>query len=158
MNQDGEKIDDNCNDPTRSANTQVKILKYYSGATLSGTVELEGIGPVLNARLLIERDAFSGEEVADEITGMVTDRDPRTYWIPIGTTDADENGMFEFTVPAGKIKVTAFFGEPNLEQARSTMMTGTYSMTEILTEENEESRELNPVTGILGNVSIHMAN
>ena len=154
LNQDGEKIDDNCNDPTiGSANTQVKILKYYSGATLSGTVELEGIGPVPNARLLIERDAFSGEEVADEITGMVTDRDPRTYWIPIGTTDADENGMFEFTVPAGKIKVTAFFGEPNLEQARSTMMTGTYSMTEILTEVNEESRELNPVTGILGNVS-----
>ena len=123
LNQDGEKIDDNCNDPTiGSANTQVKILKYYSGATLSGTVELEGIGPVPNARLLIERDAFSGEEVADEITGMVTDRDPRTYWIPIGTTDADENGMFEFTVPAGKIKVTAFFGEPNLEQARSTML------------------------------------
>ena len=100
MNQDGEKIDDNCNDPTiGSANTQVKILKYYSGATLSGTVELDGIGPVPNARLLIERDAFSGEEVADDITGMVTDRDPRTYWIPIGTTDADENGMFEFTVP-----------------------------------------------------------
>ena len=135
LNQDGEKIDDDCNDPTiGSANTQVKILKYYSGATLSGTVELDGIGPVPNARLLIERDAFSGEEVADDITGMVTDRDPRTYWIPIGTTDADENGMFEFTVPAGKIKVTAFFGEPNLEQARSTMMTGTYSMTEILTE------------------------
>ena len=154
LNQDGEKIDDDCNDPTiGSANTQVKILKYYSGATLSGTVELDGIGPVPNARLLIERDAFSGEEVADDITGMVTDRDPRTYWIPIGTTDADENGMFEFTVPAGKIKVTAFFGEPNLEQARSTMMSGTYSMTEILREENEDSRELNPVTGILGNVS-----
>ena len=152
-NQDGEKIDENCNDPTiGSANTQVKILKYYSGATLSGTVELEGIGPVPNARLLIERDAFSGEEVADE-EGLVEDRDSRTYWIPIGTTDADEDGMFEFTAPAGKIRVTAFFGEPNLEAARSTMMTGTYSMTEILTEENGDSRNINPVTGILGNVS-----
>ena len=153
VNEDGDKIDENCNDPSiGSANTQVKILKYYSGATLSGTVELEGIGPVPNARLLIERDAFSGEESPDE-EGLVEDRDSRTYWIPIGTTDADEDGMFEFTVPAGKIRVTAFFGEPNLEAARSTMMTGTYSMTEILTEENVGSRDINPVTGILGNVS-----
>ncbi len=153
INQDGDKIDENCNDPSiGSANTQVKILKYYSGATLSGTVELEGIGPVPNARLLIERDAFSGEESPNE-EGLVEDRDSRTYWIPIGTTDADEDGIFEFSVPAGKIRVTAFFGEPNLEAARSTMMSGTYSMTEILTEENAESRDINPVTGILGNVS-----
>ena len=149
----GDKIDENCVEPSiGSANTQVKILKYYSGATLSGTIELEGIGPVPNARLLIERDAFSGEEVPDE-EGFVTDRDSRTYWIPIGTADADENGMFEFIVPAGKIKVTAFFGEPDLESARSSMMTGTYSMTEILNEINLESRDINPVSGILGNVS-----
>ena len=150
---EGEKIDDDCVEPSiGSANTQVKILKYYSGATLTGTVELEGIGPIPNARLLIERDAFSGEETPDE-NGHVVDRDTRTYWIPIGTVDADSDGMFEFRAPAGKIRVTAYFGEPNLESARSTMMTGTYSMTEILTESNTVSRAINPVSGILGNVS-----
>ena len=153
LDEEGEKIDEDCIDPSiGSANTQVKILKYYSGATLTGTVELEGVGPIPNARLLIERDAFSGEETPDE-NGQVTDRDTRTYWIPIGTVDADGDGMFEFRAPAGKIRVTAFFGEPDLESARSTMMSGTYSMTEILTESNSVTRSINPVSGILGNVS-----
>ena len=49
---------------------------------------------------MIERDAFSGEESADE-NGHVADGDDRTYWIPIGVTDAAENGRFSFTVPAG---------------------------------------------------------
>ena len=48
--------------------------------------------PLPNVRLLIERDAFSGE---DE-----TDLDQDTYWIPIGFTDADENGDWSYTVPA----------------------------------------------------------
>ena len=92
-------------------------MKYYSGATIEGTVELDGIGPVPNARVLIERDAFSGDEV--EIDGQVTDRDQRTYWIPIGTADADSNGDFSFLAPSGKIRVSAFYGESNLEAART---------------------------------------
>ena len=40
------------------SNRNVKILKYYSGAKLEGSVTLEGVGPVPNARILIERDAF----------------------------------------------------------------------------------------------------
>ena len=43
-------------------------------------MSLDGIGPVPNARILIERDAFSGEEI--EVDGHVVDRDSRTYWIP----------------------------------------------------------------------------
>ncbi|GIS50524.1 MAG: hypothetical protein Ct9H90mP24_8160 [Methanobacteriota archaeon] len=70
----------------------MKILKYYSGATLEGTVSLDGIGPAPNARILIERDAFSGEEI--EVDGHVVDRDSRTYWIPIGSTQANEMGSF----------------------------------------------------------------
>ena len=54
------------------SNRNVKILKYYSGASLQGTVTLEGVGPVPNARILIERDAFSGDESADE-NGNVVD-------------------------------------------------------------------------------------
>jgi len=152
LDDSGEKLDSDCNDPVvGNANTQVKVLKYYSGATLSGTVELDGMGPVPNARILIERDAFSGEEVANE-NGEVVDRDDRTYWIPIGTTDADEDGTFSFTVPAGKIRVSAFFGEPDLDAARTTVISGSYGMTEILSETNT-NRNINPISGILGNVS-----
>tara|TARA_Y100001970_G_scaffold68510_1_gene87275 strand:+ start:6534 stop:16046 length:9513 start_codon:yes stop_codon:yes gene_type:complete len=152
LDESGEKLDEECNDPVvGNANTQVKVLKYYSGATLTGTVELDGIGPVPNARILVERDAFSGEETADE-NGDVVDRDGRTYWIPIGTTDADENGIFSFTAPAGKIRVSAFFGEPDLDSARATVLSGNYGMTEILSD-SSSNRNINPISGILGNVS-----
>ena len=88
-------------------------------------MSLEGIGPVPNARILIERDAFSGEEI--EVDGHVVDRDSRTYWIPIGSTQADEDGFFSFKVPAGKIRVSAFSGDPDLESARTSLMTGSGS-------------------------------
>ena len=152
--ENGSKVDQNCSNPTiGSANTQVKIMKYYSGATLEGTVELDGFGPVPNARVMIERDAFSGEENADE-NGHVADGDDRTYWIPIGVTDADENGHFSFTVPAGKLRVSAFIGEPNLDAARSFIMTADVgqSLNDIF-EQTSTNRAVNPITGILANVS-----
>jgi len=152
--EDGSKVDEDCNDPTiGSANTQVKIMKYYSGATLEGTVELEGSGPIPNARILIERDAFSGEEEADA-NGYVVDADDRTYWIPIGYADADENGRFSFTVPAGKIRVSAFIGETNLDAARSSMMAGDVGqLLGDIFQETSNDRIVNPITGILANVS-----
>ena len=135
------------------AHTNVKIVKYYSGATIEGTVEVDGLGPVPNARILIERDAFSGEEVADE-NGDVIDRDQRTYWIPIGTTDADENGHYSFTAPAGRIRVSAFFGEPDIEGARIQLSSGVGGMLQdIATESYSTERNVNLITGILGNVS-----
>ena len=135
------------------ANTNVKVVKYYSGATIEGTVELDGVGPVPNARILIERDAFSGEEVADE-NGTIIDRDQRTYWIPIGTVDADENGDYSFIVPAGRIRVSAFFGEPDLDTARQLLLSGSGGMLQdVATESTVGQRNVNPITGILGNVS-----
>ena len=131
------------------SNRNVKILKYYSGATLEGTVSLDGIGPVPNARILIERDAFSGEEANES---HVVDRDSRTYWIPIGSTQANEDGFFSFKVPAGKIRVSAFSGEPDLESARSSLMTGSGSSMQELFVESSQNRNVNAVTGILGNV------
>ena len=78
-----------------SANTLVKIMKYYSGAEISGSVTLSDNGePLPGVRLLIERDAFSGEDSVD--------LDEDTYWIPIGFTGADENGEWSFHAPAGK--------------------------------------------------------
>jgi len=150
----GSQVDESCTNPNvGSANTQVKIMKYYSGATLEGTVELDGFGPVPNARVMIERDAFSGEESADE-NGHVADGDDRTYWIPIGVTDADENGRFSFTVPAGKLRISAFIGEPDLDAARSVIITTNVaqSLGDIF-QENTLNRDVNPITGILANVS-----
>ena len=135
------------------SNHFVKILKYYSGATLEGTVSLDGEGIVPNARILIERDAFSGEEMPDE-NGNVIDEDPRTYWVPIGYTDANSEGEFSFTVPSGKIRVSAFIGETNLDAARAAIMSSDVGQTmfELTIEENNQ-RVINHVTGILGNVS-----
>tara|TARA_B100000700_G_scaffold65285_1_gene72120 strand:- start:45677 stop:55171 length:9495 start_codon:yes stop_codon:yes gene_type:complete len=141
------------------ANSNVKIVKYYSGATLEGTVTLDEVGPIPNARILIERDAFSGDETADE-EGNVVDMDQRTYWVPIGTTDADENGDYSFVVPAGRIRVSAFFGEPNLDDARMQFASnaraiGNQMLQDIATESTDDlgERQVNLVTGILANVS-----
>ena len=133
------------------SNRNVKILKYYSGASLQGTVTLEGVGPVPNARILIERDAFSGDESADE-DGNVVDNDSRTYWIPIGTTQADEHGHFSFSAPAGKIRVSAFSGEPDLDAARESLLSGSANLMSELFLETSQNRDVNPVTGILANV------
>ena len=147
----GEKINSLCGS-LYDSNRVVKVLKYYSGATIEGTVSLEGVGPVPNARILIERDAFSGDEEPDA-NGSVVDHDPRTYWIPIGSTQADENGHYSFTVPSGKIRVSAFTGDPDLEAARSSIMSTDVgnSMYELFSE-HQEDRVINPITGILGNV------
>ena len=133
------------------SNRLVKILKYYSGANLEGTVSLDGIGAVPNARILIERDAFSGEEIADE-SGNVVDRDSRTFWIPIGSTQSDDEGRFSFVVPSGKIRISAFTGDPDIESARSAIMSGMGSAMYELLSDSSTNRNINPVTGILGNV------
>ena len=144
------KVDKYCGS-IYDSNRNVKILKYYSGATLQGTVSLEGVGPVPNARILIERDAFSGDESADE-DGNVVDNDSRTYWIPIGSTQADEDGHFSFTAPAGKIRVSAFTGDPDLDAARTSLLSGSANLMSELFSETSQNRAVNPVTGILGNV------
>jgi len=132
-----------------AANTGVKVLKYYSGATLEGDVALGELGAVPNAKLLIERDAFSGEDSSDT--------DARTYWIPIGTGQADDEGHFSLRVPSGRIRVTAFMGDSDLVQARDDLVRTTSQdaqgwAVDLVTNDNED-RIINPITGILGNVS-----
>ena len=86
------------------ANFGVKVLKYYAGAEVCGTVSVPELDtPIAGATLLVERDAFSGEGSED--------LDARTYWIPIGTTTTDSDGDYCFTAPAGRIRVTALTGE-----------------------------------------------
>jgi len=100
-------------------NTLVKILKYYSGAEISGQVTMSDNGQGLpGVRLLIERDAFSGEGVED--------LDPDTYWVPIGFTDADENGHWSFEAPAGRIRVSAYAGDYNPITAQDNIRSGAF--------------------------------
>ena len=132
-----------------STNTLVKILKYYSGATLEGDVVLGELGVVPNAKLLIERDAFSGEDPSDT--------DARTYWIPIGSAQADDDGHFSLTVPSGRIRVTAFMGDSDLVSARDSLATADQNIAsswavDLVTAVNDD-RTVNPITGILANVS-----
>ena len=137
--------EENSND-TFDPNSKVKILKYYSGAEISGSVSMSDNGePLPGVRLLVERDAFSGP----------TDTDESTYWIPIGFTDADENGEWSFLAPAGKIRVSAFVGNYDPEPAKTTFDDGSYvqiANTDLLSETNED-RQVNPITAILGNVA-----
>ena len=95
---------------------------------------------------LIERDAFSGEGAED--------LDEDTYWIPIGFTDADENGEWSFLAPAGRIRVSAFVGNFDPEPARATVSDGSFAqgINDVLATTND-AREVNAVTAILGNVA-----
>ena len=134
-------------DQIQSTNTLVKILKYYPGAEMTGQVTMSDNGEGLpGVRLLIERDAFSGE------TGEDLDED--TYWVPIGFVDADDDGRYSFLAPAGKIRVTAFAGVFDASAARDNIRDGSYGerLSDILTETNDD-REINEITAILGQVA-----
>ena len=152
---------EDANDTTFRANTYVKIMKYYSGAEISGQVTMSDDGnPLPGVRLLIERDAYSGEGAED--------LDEDTYWIPIGYTDADENGDWSFTAPAGKIRVSAFVGTFDAEPARTSISDGSYMQNwgDMLCDSHESynsqynvcvpgetTRNIFPVTAVLGNVA-----
>ena len=133
--------------PAILANDNVKVMKYYSGAEISGTVMTEDDGMGLpNARILIERDAFSGEDAED--------LDEDTYWIPIGVTDADENGDWSFLAPAGRIRVSAFAGVFDDTFAIQDIQSGDYvsGFSDVLTDVNDD-REVYAITAVLGEVA-----
>ena len=133
--------------PAILANDNVKVMKYYSGAEISGTVMTEDDGMGLpNARILIERDAFSGEDAED--------LDEDTYWIPIGVTDADENGDWSFLAPAGRIRVSAFAGVFDDTFAIQEIQSGDYvsGFSDVLTDVNDD-REVYAITAVLGEVA-----
>ena len=128
-------------------NTYVKIMKYYSGAEISGQVSMTDNGQGLpEVRLLIERDAFSGEGPED--------LDVDTYWVPIGFVDADDEGKWSFDAPAGRIRVSAFAGEYNPSIAQDSIRSGSFAegLADILTETNTD-RQVNDITAVLGEVA-----
>ncbi|MBT7938018.1 MAG: hypothetical protein HN696_02525, partial [Euryarchaeota archaeon] len=130
----------------RYANTAVKVLKYYSGTEVCGQVKMSNGDGMNNTRVLVERDAFSGEHESD--------MDNNTYWIPIAAADADENGKYCVTVPAGHIRFSAYLGDNDPLVDRDTIRKGDYqeSISDFTTLLNED-RETNPITGLLGGVS-----
>ena len=131
------------------ANFGVKILKYYAGAEVCGTVSVPDLEtPIAGATLLVERDAFSGEGNED--------LDDRTYWIPIGTTKADSEGDYCFTAPAGRIRVTALTGDFDSSVDLLTLQSGEldiYNMNIDIIGQYEGERTINPITGLLAEVS-----
>jgi len=135
------------NDGLGSSNTLVKVMKYYAGAEICGQVTMSDNGlPLSDVRILLERDAFSGE---DE-----TDLDSDTYWIPIGNTDTDENGNWCFIAPAGKIRASAYAGEFDDAVAKDSFQANEYSSgLGDLTVDVNEDRETNAITALLGKVS-----
>ncbi|MCH1410811.1 MAG: glycosyltransferase family 39 protein [Candidatus Poseidoniaceae archaeon] len=129
------------------ANSMVKILKFYPGAEMTGQVTFADDGqPLENVRLLIERDAFSGESGED--------LDADTYWIPIGFVDTDDEGRYSFLAPAGHIRVSAFIGEYEPTGARNSIQDGSFTenLGDILTEYNDD-RTVNEITAVLGQVA-----
>lgn len=138
--------DDN-NNSLYQANTYVKVLKYYSGATISGKVTMADDGsPVNGVRILLERDAFSGEDSSD--------LDDDTYWIPIGAVNASEDGSWSYEVPAGRIRASAYLGDFNPITAQDEIKSGNYGNTygDLLTP-TADNRSTNPFTAILGGVA-----
>ena len=129
------------------SNTLVKVMKYYAGAEVCGQVTMSDNGqPLSDVRILLERDAYSGE---DE-----TDRDSTTYWIPIGYTDTDEDGNWCFTAPAGKIRASAYAGEFSETNAKDAFLQNEYvEGLEDLTIETNVDRETNLLTALLGKVA-----
>ena len=128
-------------------NTNVKILKYYPGASLTGQITMSDNGESLSGvRLLVERDAFSGEDGVDN--------DEETYWIPIGFVDANDEGNYEFLVPAGRIRISAFAGVYDATAARDNIRDGSYGQRvgDLFTETNDD-RQINELTSILGQVA-----
>lgn len=129
------------------ANTQVKILKYYAGTEICGTVEMSDDGKGMNnTRVLLERDAFSGE---DEM-----DMDNNTYWIPIAAVDADENGDYCVTAPAGHLRLSAYLGDFSSVNDEDLIRKGEWQQkSNDLTTDSNEDRDTNAITAILGGVS-----
>lgn len=130
-----------------NTNTYVKIMKYYSGAEVSGQVAMSDNGQGLSGvRLLVERDAFSGEGPED--------LDGDTYWIPIGFVDADDEGKWSFDAPAGRIRVSAFAGVYDPTNAQDSIRTGAFAqgLSDILTDVNTD-RQINDITAVLGEVA-----
>ena len=131
------------------ANFGVKVMKYYAGAEVCGSVSVPDLDtPIAGATLLVERDGFSGEGVED--------LDERTYWIPIGTTTADSEGNYCFTAPAGRIRVTALTGDFDSSVDVLTLQSGeldVYSMNLDIIGQNTGERIINPITGLLSEVS-----
>ena len=151
----GAGLDDSSNFPDetadqrsiRYANTAVKILKYYSGTEICGTVKMSDDGTGMNnTRILVERDAFSGEDASD--------MDNNTYWIPTQAVDADENGNYCIVAPAGHIRLSAYLGDFDPVVHQDAIRKAEYQelVVDFTTAENEK-REINPFTGILGGVS-----
>ena len=92
----------------KSSGTQLRMLKYYDGATIQGTVSTPNGDPVANANVTI----------LDE------------YGIPHGSTTTDENGKYSVLSVAGNVSVFVSIGEltsddEKIRKVSNNILTGT---------------------------------
>ncbi|HIA90318.1 MAG: hypothetical protein CXX80_03785 [Methanobacteriota archaeon] len=129
------------------ANTLVKVLKYYTGTEVCGRVQMsdDGLG-MTGVRVLVERDAFSGDDAKD--------MDNNTYWIPLASTDVDDSGNWCTVVPAGHMRFSAYIGENNPVVDQDDIKAGELGeKLQDLTTTYNDDRDTNQLTGLLGRVS-----
>ena len=76
--------------------------------------------------------------------------------MPIVSEVADDEGRFTATVPAGKIRVSAFYGAVDNTAVRAQIQSGAFEMLSDITREqtDSEDRNINPITAILGGVAV----
>ena len=92
----------------KSSGTQLRMLKYYDGATIQGTVSTPNGNPVANANVTI----------LDE------------YGIPHGSTTTDENGDYSVLSVAGNVSIFVSIGEltsddEKIRKVSNNILTGT---------------------------------
>ena len=92
----------------KSSGTQLRMLKYYDGATIQGTVSTPNGDPVANANVTI----------LDE------------YGIPHGSTTTDENGDYSVLSVAGNVSIFVSIGEltsddEKIRKVSNNILTGT---------------------------------
>ena len=92
----------------KSAGTQLRMLKYYDGATIQGTVATPNGDPVANANVT----------VLDE------------YGIPHGSATTDKDGNYSVLSVAGNITLIVSFGDKisddeKIRKVSNNILTGT---------------------------------
>ncbi|OIR14784.1 MAG: hypothetical protein BEU04_02615 [Marine Group III euryarchaeote CG-Bathy1] len=92
------------------SNSGLRILKYYEGANVTGSIKTSSGEPIAGARIT----AF------DE------------YRIPHATVQTDSQGDYSILVPAGEINLVVSLGEPNTKQEKALKVSNTILSDDVI--------------------------
>ena len=123
----------------KSAGTQLRMLKYYDGATIQGTVATPSGDPVANANIT----------VLDE------------YGIPHGSTTTDKDGNYSVLSVAGNITLIVSYGDKisddeKIRKVSNNILTGTTSDDLLKVNISEEAAMRVPTVNSTFNIDIEI--